>query len=123
MIPGVYKVTFNGPEVGSGVVIVRGTTFAGGDGYFYYSGVFNGHVGEMQATFEVKRHTPGTASVFGHDSLSLTLQGMAGKEEFFLEGPGRAFTITGKRLESSIFDDREKAAALVSIEESSRAAA
>jgi hypothetical protein len=113
MKDGIYKVTFDGPEVGSGIVVVRGTKFTGGDGYFYYSGVFSQHVGEMKATFEVKRHTPGTASVFGRDSLTATLTGKAGKEEFFLEAPRKTFTVTGKRLETSIFDDQEKATDIV----------
>jgi hypothetical protein len=108
MLDGIYKVRFEGPETGSGIVVVQGTKFVGGDGYFFYSGVFSQHVGELEATFEVKRHTPGTASVFGRDSLTATLTGLAGNEEFFLEAPGKAFTVTGKRLESSILDDPEK---------------
>jgi len=103
MIDGLYKVAFIGQGEGSGVVILRGTHFSGGDGYFYYSGVFSEDVGEMTASFKVKRHTPGTASVFGRDSITVTLSGLAGKKEFSLEAPGKAFTITGTWLENANF--------------------
>ena len=99
MIDGIYKVTFVGQGVGSGVVIVRGSKFSGGDGYFYYSGVITDRVAEIDATFKVARHTPGTASVFGRDSFTVTLTGSAGLRDFLLEAPGKVFTITGSWLE------------------------
>lgn len=116
MINGIYKVEFTGPEEGSGVVIVRDFKFTGGDGYFYYSGVFSQHVGELEATFEVKRHTPGAGSVFGRDALTATLTGKAGHKGFFLEAPGKAFTISGEWLEPAIFENDEKAASIASRE-------
>ena len=85
--------------MGHGIVIVQGTDFRGGDGYFYYSGAFAALLGEITATFEVKRHTPGEASVFGKDSLTASLSGLAGEKNFLLEAPGKVFSITGNWLE------------------------
>jgi hypothetical protein len=99
MLDGIYKVTFIGQGVGTGIVIVRGTEFRGGDKYFYYMGAFSAVVGEITATFDVKRHTPGDASVFGRDSLTASLHGLAGEKDFLLEAPGKVFTITGNWLE------------------------
>ena len=54
---------------------------------------------KITATFEVKRHTPGEASVFGKDSLTASLSGLAGEKNFLLEAPGKVFSITGNWLE------------------------
>jgi len=99
MIDGIYKVTFVGPETGSGVIVIRNVHFNGGDGYFYYSGVFSESIGEVTASFKIKRHTPGSASVFGRDSLTVTLKGFAGKKDFTFEAPNKTFSLSGKWLE------------------------
>jgi len=101
MLDGIYKAIFMGQGVGVGIIVIRGTGFCGGDGYFYYNGELEEKMGELQVAFRVKRHTPGDSSMFGRDSLEVSLTGHSSETSFYLEAPGGVFTITGEWLDNS----------------------
>jgi hypothetical protein len=94
LLNGIYKLTLIGQGTGNGVVTVKDGIFGGGDSYFYYFGEIHEELEKVSVDFEVNRHTPGKASVFGKDSLKASLSGPpASPKEFQIEGPAKAFTI------------------------------
>lgn len=98
MIQGIYKVGFTGPKgTGAGVVTIKDGKFTGGDSYLWYRGTFQESNGQISATLQTGRHTAGGGgSVFGQDSVSVTLLGNGNDAGFTVAQPG--FTAVATKL-------------------------
>jgi hypothetical protein len=80
MREGIYRVHFATPlGEGSGVVTLIGGRIRGGDAALYYNGTYQAENGKLLAHVATARHTtmPGVESVFGTDSVNITLNGDA----------------------------------------------
>lgn len=78
MLDGLYKVHFAGPlGTGSGVIVLSGDGFMGGDGAIAYTGTFKQSGSTVEATLMTFRHTAGVESVLGTDIVTMSLTGAA----------------------------------------------
>ena len=90
MQDGLYKAEFRGPfGSGSGVVVLKGTSFLGGDAGLAYAGTLLGEGDRYEAKLRTRRHTAtGAGSVLGGDEVEVTLHGQATSEtEITLSSP------------------------------------
>lgn len=87
MKEGIYSAQFRTPHgSGSGVIVVAGNSFRGGDANFYYVGDFSKSEGVITANLTVKRHQLGGQSVFGVDPVKLSVSGKAKEDSADLSG-------------------------------------
>ena len=79
MLPdGLYSVRFKTPMgEGAGVVTMLGGRLRGGDAGIAYLGAYQQDGDKFTATVKTKRHTPGNGSVFGKDSVTISLAGQS----------------------------------------------
>jgi hypothetical protein len=76
MQDGLYSVRFQTPMGGgAGVVFLQGGKLRGGDTSMWYAGQYTDNGGKFTASVAVARHTQGLPSVFGVDSVNITLTG------------------------------------------------
>lgn len=110
MKDGLYKARFSTSQgnrmrdMGTGVVVVTGSAFQGGDTHFAYRGTLSSDGDNVRADLTVFPHTPGNRSVFGPDNVTATLTGRPHAGGVTLSGsapqaPGVQFTVTLTLLE------------------------
>lgn len=83
---GLYSAHFATPlGHGSGVVVVAGNQFRGGDAGMAYVGTLSEQEGKLFAQLHTFRHTqvPGQGSVFGKDDVHVALTGTQETENRF----------------------------------------
>ena len=108
MQDGTYRVEFitkNG--TGTGVVIIQGEEVRGGDSLMFYVGTMTQNENDISAEVKAEIHSQvvGMASVFGIDSVNISLSGKLGsvKDSILMEGtakeaPDVEFKVHLKRL-------------------------
>lgn len=73
---GFYKVQFQTPiGAGGGVVVLSDGKLRGGDSAIAYSGTYSVDGDNFTAQVKTSRHSNGMPSVFGKDSVNITLKG------------------------------------------------
>lgn len=92
---GLYSAHFSSPlGNGSGVVVVNGDQFRGGDAGIAYVGTISEQEGKLYADLRTFRHTQvsGGGSVLGNDNAQAALVGVAnGVDQFTLSDPKSGF--------------------------------
>ncbi len=92
---GLYSAQFSSPlGSGSGVVVVSGNQFRGGDAGMAYVGTVSEQGGKLLAGMRTFRHThvPGSGSVLGNDDTQVALIGQADNDsQFTLSAPQAGF--------------------------------
>jgi hypothetical protein len=92
LIDGLYSVRFKTPMgEGAGVVSLIGGRLRGGDAGIAYLGSYKHADDNFTATVKTQRHTPGLGSVFGKDSVTISLAG---------KSSGGSATCTGTAAEA-----------------------
>ncbi len=82
MQDGLYKVDFSSPlGHGSGVIVINGDSFYGGDGAIAYAGSIQSTGSNYTAQLRIMRHSQGAMSVLGVDQGSITLNGHAPNDQ------------------------------------------
>lgn len=89
---GLYAVLFQTPRgAGTGVVFLQDGVLRGGDSMIYYTGKYqlNGDSFSAEVTTNAHAHPPGMASVFGRDSVNITLKGDFSGDDATLTGTAK----------------------------------
>jgi len=77
MRDGLYRVHFRTPAgQGMGIVVLEKGKLRGGDAIMYYVGTFSVKKDAFTSELVAQRHNPNHGSVFGVDTVNLTLEGM-----------------------------------------------
>lgn len=103
---GLYAATFTTPlGAGTGVVTLLNGHLSGGDAGMFYVGTYEVNGDNFSARVKTGRHahTPGSASVFGRDVVTIDLKGTGNGESLVATGsaaeaPGISFQVALKLL-------------------------
>jgi hypothetical protein len=104
MRDGLYRVHFRTPAgQGMGIVVLENGTLRGGDAIMYYVGSFSAKKDAFTAELVAQRHNTNRPSVFGVDTVNLTLEGTVTGDTAETKGtakekPDVAFQATLTRL-------------------------